>query len=108
MRCRAFLDPYAQFARFSDGAGNLDLEEFLDAKDVVTSLSREYEACERADYVSASVLTDMCNSGNHWQCLFVTWNRPAGQKDVSIVCQLQSWLAYQAICREQTWLHTLA
>jgi hypothetical protein len=50
--CRAFLDPYAQFSRFSDGAGGLDLEEFLDAKDVVTSLSKEYEACERADYVS--------------------------------------------------------
>jgi hypothetical protein len=53
--CRAFLDPYAQFLRFSDGAGGLDLEEFLDAKDMVTSLSKEYEACERADYVSAQL-----------------------------------------------------
>eukprot|EP00879_Flechtneria_rotunda_P001035 GHRR01001172.1.p1 GENE.GHRR01001172.1~~GHRR01001172.1.p1 ORF type:complete len:465 (+),score=106.02 GHRR01001172.1:176-1570(+) len=50
---RAFLDPYAQFARFSDGSGGLDLEEFLDAKDVVTSLSKEYEACERADYIQS-------------------------------------------------------
>jgi hypothetical protein len=57
--CRAFLDPYAQFSRFSDGAGGLDLEEFLDAKDVVTSLSKEYEACERADYVSS---TAYCNT----------------------------------------------
>lgn len=48
------MDPYAQFTRFSDGAGNLDLEEFIDAKDVVMSLSKEYEACEHADYVSPS------------------------------------------------------
>ena len=50
---RAFLDPYAQFARFSDGSGALLLDEFLDAKDAVAALSAEYEACERPDYVSA-------------------------------------------------------
>lgn len=51
---RAFLDPYGQFARFSDN-GSLVLDEFLDAKEVVQSLSAEYEACERADYVTAAV-----------------------------------------------------
>jgi len=54
---RAFLDPYVQYPRFSDGAGMVDLEEFLDAKDVVTRLSKEYEACERADYVSPTRFT---------------------------------------------------
>ena len=49
---RAFLDPYAQFPRFSDGDGSLIIDEFVDAKDVVSSLAAEYEACERADYVS--------------------------------------------------------
>jgi len=49
---RAFLDPYAQFARFSDGNGALLLDEFLDAKETVAALSAEYEACEHADYVS--------------------------------------------------------
>ena len=49
---RAFLDPYAQFARFSDGNGALLLDEFLDAKETVAALSGEYEACEHADYVS--------------------------------------------------------
>jgi hypothetical protein len=48
---RAFLDPYAQFARFSDGNGALLLDEFLDAKETVADLSAEYEACERPDYV---------------------------------------------------------
>ena len=48
---RAFLDPYAQFPRFSDGNGSLIIDEFLDAKDVVSGLAAEYEACERADYV---------------------------------------------------------
>lgn len=66
---RAFLDPYAQFARFSDGNGALDLEEFMDAKDVVTSLSKEYEACERADYVSGAA----CVSSQYVGCgSFVT------------------------------------
>lgn len=51
---RAFLDPYAQFARFSDGSGALLLDEFLDAKDTVSALSAEYEACEHADYIQAS------------------------------------------------------
>lgn len=52
---RAFLDPYAQFARFSDGSGALLLDEFLDAKETVAALSAEYEACEHADYVSGGV-----------------------------------------------------
>jgi len=51
---RAFLDPYAQFAPFSDGAGALVLDEFVDARDVVTGLSAEYAACESADYLQRS------------------------------------------------------
>lgn len=56
--CRAFLDPYAQFTRFSNDSGQLSVDEFMDAKDVVMSLSKEYEACERSDYVS--ICTDWC------------------------------------------------
>jgi tubulin gamma len=48
---RAFLDPYAQFPAFSDGNGALVLDEFVDARDVVTGLSAEYAACESADYL---------------------------------------------------------
>lgn len=68
--CRAFLDPYLQYDRFSDGAGGFAMEEFQDAKDVVMSLSKEYEACERADYVSHcrdkghSALHDACMNLN--------------------------------------------
>ena len=51
---RAFLDPYAQFSRFSDGNGALLLDEFLDAKETVAALSAEYEACERPDYIQAA------------------------------------------------------
>lgn len=36
---------------FNDGNNQLVLDEFLDAKDVVTSLANEYEACEHANYV---------------------------------------------------------
>jgi tubulin gamma len=48
---RAFLDPYAQFPAFSDGNGALVLDEFVDARDVVTGLSAEYAACESPDYL---------------------------------------------------------
>lgn len=51
---RAFLDPYAQFPAFSDGNGALVLDEFVDARDVVTGLSAEYAACESADYLQRS------------------------------------------------------
>lgn len=49
---RAFLDPYAKYQLFSDGSGGLNMDEFIDAREVVASLSAEYEACERPDYVS--------------------------------------------------------
>jgi tubulin gamma len=51
---RAFLDPYAQFPAFSDGNGALVLDEFVDARDVVTGLSAEYAACESPDYLQRS------------------------------------------------------
>lgn len=50
---RAFLDPYAKYDKFHDGNGSLIMDEFIDAREVVQSLSAEYEACERQDYVSA-------------------------------------------------------
>lgn len=53
-RNRAFLDPYAKYSLFSDGSGGLNMDEFIDAREVVASLSAEYEACERPDYVSAA------------------------------------------------------
>jgi hypothetical protein len=37
---------------FSDGRGGLAMDEFDDAREVVTSLMAEYEACESAGYVS--------------------------------------------------------
>lgn len=49
---RAFLDPYAKYNLFSDGNNGLNMDEFIDAREVVASLSAEYEACERPDYVS--------------------------------------------------------
>ena len=42
---------YAQFDMFCDGAGNFAQEEFDDARQVVSDLSSEYEACERDDYI---------------------------------------------------------
>lgn len=52
---QAFLKPYSQFPRFSDANGGLLLDEFIDAQEVVADLSAEYEACEHADYVSATL-----------------------------------------------------
>lgn len=49
---RAFLDPYAKYQLFSDGSGGLNMDEFIDAREVVASLSGEYEACEHPNYVS--------------------------------------------------------
>jgi hypothetical protein len=46
------LDPYAKYNLFTDGSGGLNMDEFVDAREVVASLSSEYEACERPDYVS--------------------------------------------------------
>jgi tubulin gamma len=43
----AFLENYRQEAIFADS-----LEEFDDAREVVTSLSEEYRAAEGEDYVS--------------------------------------------------------
>lgn len=53
---RAFLDPYAKYQLFSDGAGGLNMDEFIDAREVVASLSAEYEACEHPEYVSCKVV----------------------------------------------------
>lgn len=49
------MKPYSQFPRFSDANGGLLLDEFIDAQEVVADLSAEYEACEHADYVSATL-----------------------------------------------------
>ena len=45
----AFLENYRQESIFADS-----LDEFDDARDVVTSLSEEYRAAEGEDYVSGS------------------------------------------------------
>jgi hypothetical protein len=49
---QAFLEPYKHYQMFRDANNGLSLEEFADAREVVADLSAEYEACERADYVS--------------------------------------------------------
>lgn len=36
---------------FRDGEGNIVTDEFADARDVVSALAAEYEACEHANYV---------------------------------------------------------
>ncbi len=51
---QAFLEPYKQFKLFRDANNGLSLEEFADAREVVSDLSAEYEACEHADYVSVT------------------------------------------------------
>ena len=38
--------------------GQLVVDEFIDAREVVSSLAAEYEACERPDYVSVGWGTD--------------------------------------------------
>lgn len=53
---RAFVDNYRGFPRFSRGAsGELCVDEFEDAREVVAAMSDEYEAAESADYVDRSV-----------------------------------------------------
>lgn len=54
MERRAFLDPYIKFPNFRDASGNLLLDEFMDAKEVVQEMSAEYQACESADYIEKS------------------------------------------------------
>lgn len=51
---RAFLDPYAKFAAFADGNGGVNVSEFVDAREVVTGVAAEYEACEHANYMELS------------------------------------------------------
>lgn len=53
---QAFLEPYRQFNKFRNDAGDIALDEFMDAKEVVQDLSQEYQACEHADYVSRAEL----------------------------------------------------
>ena len=48
---QAFLEPYKQFKQFRDSAGQLCLEEFADAREVVQQLTDEYKAAESADYI---------------------------------------------------------
>jgi tubulin gamma len=50
---RAFLDPYTKFDMFADAKGQLVMDEWDEAREVVAGLAAEYEACEKADYVSA-------------------------------------------------------
>eukprot|EP00427_Karlodinium_veneficum_P014623 CAMPEP_0169072762 /NCGR_PEP_ID=MMETSP1015-20121227/6377_1 /TAXON_ID=342587 /ORGANISM="Karlodinium micrum, Strain CCMP2283" /LENGTH=462 /DNA_ID=CAMNT_0009131959 /DNA_START=77 /DNA_END=1466 /DNA_ORIENTATION=+ len=49
----AFLENYRQEALFSD-----NLDEFDDAKEVVVSLSEEYKAAEKEDYIKWGLLAD--------------------------------------------------
>ena len=46
----------------SDGRKVIEnLDEFDDAREVVSSLAAEYQACERPDYVSSSSVSVCCN-----------------------------------------------
>jgi tubulin gamma len=46
-----YVDHYKGFSLFNDTAGNLVLDEFEDAADVVQDLCDEYKACEDDGYV---------------------------------------------------------
>lgn len=54
MNRNAFLEPYKKFKHFSTAQGDLVVDEFIDARQVVEDLSKEYEACESADYIEMS------------------------------------------------------
>ncbi len=45
------MEPYKQFKQFRDATGQLSLEEFADAREVVQQLTDEYKACESVDYM---------------------------------------------------------
>lgn len=45
------------FHTTNNGKLESDLSEFTDAEEVVRGVAQEYEACESADYVSASEQT---------------------------------------------------
>lgn len=52
---KAFVDNYKDYKTFHtampNGSLEINLEEFVDAREVVENMSKEYEACEKADYV---------------------------------------------------------
>ncbi|PNH03066.1 Tubulin gamma chain [Tetrabaena socialis] len=49
---QAFLQAYKEVPRFAANGGMELLEEFQDAREVVTDLSNEYAACEQPDYIT--------------------------------------------------------
>uniref|UniRef100_A0A061QN85 Tubulin gamma chain n=1 Tax=Tetraselmis sp. GSL018 TaxID=582737 RepID=A0A061QN85_9CHLO len=51
IRRKAFIENYAQHEMFRDGQGSFQQDEFDDAREVVSDLAAEYEACERDDYI---------------------------------------------------------
>ena len=48
-----YVDHYKDFRLFNDGEGNLVLDEFHDAAEVVQDLCDEYKACEQDDYIDS-------------------------------------------------------
>ena len=48
---KAYLNHYASFDMFNDGQSGTIPDEFNEAQAVVKSLSEEYEALEKTDYV---------------------------------------------------------
>lgn len=45
------MENYAKHDMFKDGMGNFSQDEFDDARQVVSDLSAEYQACEQSDYI---------------------------------------------------------
>lgn len=78
MKRKAFLDNYKDYPIFQNPGGGQkptdSFEEFDDARDVVASLSAEYEACESPDYVrcccccTVVVLLDSSVAGQDDMC----------------------------------------
>eukprot|EP00884_Botryococcus_braunii_P003156 jgi/Botrbrau1/12841/Bobra.0045s0010.1 len=59
MKRKAFLENYKEFPMFHTTEGKKtveNLEEFDDAREVVSNLAAEYEACESPDYLTRDTL----------------------------------------------------
>jgi tubulin gamma len=57
-----YVDHYKDFKLFNDGEGNLVLDEFEDAAEVVQDLCDEYKACEGDDYITSAAGTTQASA----------------------------------------------
>lgn len=58
------LQKYPMFHTISGSSEVENYEEFDDAREVVDSLSKEYEACERSDYIERGQMPQPATSAS--------------------------------------------